>query len=133
MEDELDAAEIRACAREIAVRDLLIDLAIDEDADRLPRANLANDLTVDPTDGVDLVRPVDGVMRPDQPGSLMPLPFRRHREAKSGGCGGGFVRGFVPGHRWYEETTSSAWHRIEAGAFLDLAGGRSWNHDFVLH
>src|ERR1039458_10393387 len=102
MENELDAAQISSRAREIALCELLISLAVDEDADNLTRANLANDFPIDPADSIDLVGPVHLIMRPDQPGRLMSLPFRGHGEAERGGRGrrgGRVVGGFVLGHR----------------------------------
>src|ERR1019366_4899132 len=102
MENELDAAWVSSRARKIAARELLIGVAVDEDADNLTRANLPHDLSINPTDGADLVGPVHWIMRPDQPGRLVALPFRGHGEAergRRGGRGGRFVCGFVLGHR----------------------------------
>src|ERR1019366_2767488 len=73
--DELDAAQVGARARKETARELLVGLAVDEDADDLPRANLADDLSIDPADGFHLAGPVDLIVRPDQPGRLVPLPF----------------------------------------------------------
>src|ERR1035438_10901421 len=64
MEHEFDAAWVSSRARKIAARDLLLGLAVDEDADALTRANLANDLSINPTDGADLVGPIDLIVRP---------------------------------------------------------------------
>ena len=47
--------------------------------------DLAHDLAVDPADGVELVGPVGGIVRPAQPGGLVRLPLRRHGEAERGG------------------------------------------------
>ena len=88
MKDKLDAAQVSTRARKKAARELLVGVAVDEDANNLAPANLANDLPIDPTDRIDFVRPVHGIVRPDQPRGLVSLPLARHRETERGGRGG---------------------------------------------
>src|ERR1039458_7894086 len=57
MEHELNAVQVGARARKIAARELLIGVAVDEDADNLTRANLPHDLSINPTRGARVDRP----------------------------------------------------------------------------
>ena len=130
MMDELDAGQFSPGARENAASNLLVGLAVHQQAHALARDNLADDLPIDPADRLYLIRPVDGIVRPDQPGRFVALPFRRHGEAECGGRQGRRFGSVPPERRGLghagkrgglpSDAPGRFW--IGAGAFLDLAG-----------
>ena len=90
----MDATEVGAGARQVAAGELLLGLMVDQDADDLAGRNLAHDFAIDPADGVELVGPVGGMVRPAEPSGFVRFPFGGYGEAQRGGGGGGVDRVF---------------------------------------
>src|SRR5439155_20029366 len=78
--DELHPFQIGPGAAQITPRKPLFRLIIDEDSDDLSRCDFPNYLAINPSNRVEFVRPIVGIVRPGQPGRLMRLPFGRHRK-----------------------------------------------------
>src|ERR1017187_10521400 len=70
MVDKLNAAKFSPGAREKAASSLFIVVVVHQQTDALAGSNLADDFAIDPAYRLDLIRPVDWIVRPDQPGGF---------------------------------------------------------------
>jgi hypothetical protein len=81
---EVEAREIRAAALEDAGGAALGGEIVDQDVDALDAGEMADDLGVNPRDGLKLAGPVVGIVRPCDPCGGVRLPLGGHA-----GLGGG--------------------------------------------
>jgi len=77
---EVEAGEIGAGAEEDAAGALLGGIVVDEDVDVFDAGEVADDLGVDPGDGLEFSGPVLGVVGPGEPGGGVVGPFSWHSE-----------------------------------------------------
>ncbi len=92
----MDVAGVPARRRKLFRHDLRADqhlaslrlgrFIVDQDVHLLDAREVANDLRVDPRNGLELARPVGAVVRPRDPGGLVRLPLGRHAIAERGRC-----------------------------------------------
>jgi len=84
---EVEAGHVGSGAQEDALGALFGGLVVDEDVDILTAGEVADDLGVDPGDGLELSGPVLGVVRPRDPGGGVGSPFGGHAEVSIARCG----------------------------------------------
>lgn len=75
---EVEAGEVGSGAEEDAAGALFGGLVVDEDVDVLDAGEVADDLGVDPGDGLEFSGPVLGIVGPRNPGGGMGLPLGGH-------------------------------------------------------
>jgi hypothetical protein len=75
---EVEAGEVGSGAEEHATGAVLCGLVVDEDVDVLAAGEVADDLGVDPGDGLELSGPVLGVVGPGDPGGGVRGPLGWH-------------------------------------------------------
>ena len=85
MDDELDLFQVGSRPSQVTVDDLLVGSALDQDSNRLAGGESADDFSINPANGIELVGPIGRIVGPAEPSGLMGLPLGGHGVAQFGG------------------------------------------------